>query len=138
VKNAIRYAAVALISVGATLAAVHKAAPSAPTTCAEAERERTISLYTCSHGCSHEEAERYVRMGDLSRELCQKEADQQKAHEEALTRDADKEWDRLHPGWQKEANDALDRHDDVGFHHATELLTQREDFEKKWVQDHIK
>jgi hypothetical protein len=137
-KNAIRYGAVALISVGVTLAAVHKPAPSLPTTCAEAYRQLEVSGVICDYSCSREEAERAITIRDLRQELCQKEADQQKARDEALTRDADKEWDRLHPEWQKAADDALNEKDHAGLDRALGLLRQREDFEKQWIKEHTK
>ena len=128
-KDAIKYGAVALISVGATLAAVHTPAPSLPTTCAEAYRELQVSGLMCDHSCSREEAERAITIRDLHQQLCAKEADEQQVRKERLEREAHNEWFRLHP-------DPLPKGAS-----ADELLARAKEmdaFEENWIEEHGK
>lgn len=71
--------------------------------------------------CTREKAECAITIRGL-REQCEKQADDKKIREEGLMRAADEEYDRLHPDFRKEADNALNTHDKPGLDPGLELL----------------
>lgn len=105
------------------LSACAKQPPPLPTTCADAQRERTVSTLVCTKGCSREEAERYVAIEGLAADMCAREQTASKQRDDQLRREADREFFRLHPDNGDLRMNALER--------AMAL----EQFEDQWLQE---